>query len=89
MSHPLMSHVFSQGTLTPPREQVELAGDPLPTAQKSRASGQFPSQFLFITLYSLLGSFAMVRKGTHNYQISPFFDEFNNIWEWWCDKGKC
>ena len=47
------------------------------------------TQFPFITLYSLLGSFAMVRKGTHNYQISPFFDEFNNIWEWWCDKGKC
>ncbi len=47
------------------------------------------TQFPFITLYSLLGSFAMVRKGTHNYQISPFFDEFNNIWEWWCDNGKC
>jgi len=30
-----------------------------------------------------------VHKGTHNYQISPFFDEFNNIWEWWCDNGKC
>jgi len=43
----------------------------------------------FITLYSLLGGFAMVSKGTHNYQISPFFDEFNNIWEWWCDNGKC
>jgi len=47
------------------------------------------TQFPFITLYSLLGSFAMVHKGTHNYQISPFFDEFNNIWEWWCDNGKC
>jgi peptide/nickel transport system substrate-binding protein len=47
------------------------------------------TQFPFITLYSLLGSFAMVHKCTHNYQISPFFDEFNNIWEWWCDNGKC
>jgi peptide/nickel transport system substrate-binding protein len=47
------------------------------------------TQFPFITLYSLLGSFAMVHKGTHNYEISPFFDEFNNIWEWWCDNGKC
>jgi peptide/nickel transport system substrate-binding protein len=47
------------------------------------------TQFPFITLYSLLGSFAMVGKGTHNYQISPFFDEFNDIWEWWCDNGKC
>ncbi len=47
------------------------------------------TQFPFITLYGLLGSLAMVRKGTHNYQISPFFDEFNNIWQWWCDNGKC
>jgi hypothetical protein len=29
-----------------------------------------------------------VRKGTHNYQISPFSGE-TNIAEWWCDKGKC
>ena len=47
------------------------------------------TQFPFITLYSLLGSLAMVHKGTHNYQTSPFFDFFNNIWEWWCDNGKC
>jgi len=46
------------------------------------------TQFPFITLYSLLGSFAMVHKGKHVYQMSPFFDEVNNIWEWWCDKGK-
>ena len=34
-------------------------------------------QFPFIALYGLSGSLAMVHKGTHNYQISPFFDEFN------------
>jgi hypothetical protein len=30
-----------------------------------------------------------VRKGTHNYQISPVDGETINIWQWWCDHGKC
>jgi len=46
------------------------------------------TQFPFIVLYSQT-DIAMVRKGTHNYQISPFAGETVNIWEWWCDKGKC
>src|SRR6266702_1154512 len=46
------------------------------------------TKFPFITLYGFLGSFAMVHKGTHNYQISPFFDKFDNIWAWCCDNGK-
>ena len=45
------------------------------------------TEFPFITLYSAL-DIAMVRKGTHNYQISPFSGE-TNIAEWWCDQGKC
>jgi peptide/nickel transport system substrate-binding protein len=44
--------------------------------------------FPFITLFSQ-SAFAMVRKGTHNYQLSPFEGETANIWEWWCDGGKC
>jgi peptide/nickel transport system substrate-binding protein len=32
---------------------------------------------------------ALARKGTHNYQLSPFAGETVNIWEWWCDNGKC
>jgi len=31
----------------------------------------------------------IVRKGTHNYQISPIEGDTINIWEWWCDNGKC
>ncbi len=46
------------------------------------------TEFPFITLYSQ-HELAMVRKGTHNYQPSPFEGETVNIWEWWCDKGKC
>ncbi len=42
----------------------------------------------FITLYFPLDG-AVVRKGTHNYQPSPVTGETVNIWEWWCDKGKC
>jgi peptide/nickel transport system substrate-binding protein len=41
----------------------------------------------FIVLYSA-PDIAMVHRGTHNYQISPFY-EVTNIWEWWCDHGKC
>jgi peptide/nickel transport system substrate-binding protein len=46
------------------------------------------TEFPFITLFSPL-DLAMVRKGTHNYQLSPISGETINIWEWWCDGGKC
>jgi len=42
----------------------------------------------FIVLYSELG-IALVHRGTHNYQINPFEDEGINVWQWWCDGGKC
>jgi peptide/nickel transport system substrate-binding protein len=42
----------------------------------------------FITLYFPL-DVAVVRKGTHNYHPSPLVGETVNIWEWWCDNGKC
>ncbi len=45
------------------------------------------TDFPFITLFSPL-TIAIVRKGTHNYQFSPIAGEIN-IWEWWCDEGKC
>jgi peptide/nickel transport system substrate-binding protein len=46
------------------------------------------TDFPFIPLYFPL-DVAVVRKGTHNYQPSPFTGETINIWEWWCDGGKC
>jgi peptide/nickel transport system substrate-binding protein len=46
------------------------------------------TDFPFITLYFPL-DVAVVRKGTHNYQPSPLTGETVNIWEWWCDNGKC
>jgi peptide/nickel transport system substrate-binding protein len=47
------------------------------------------TDFPFITLFSQT-IIAIVRKGTHNYQLSPFVgDSTVNIWEWWCDNGKC
>ena len=47
------------------------------------------TEFPFIVLYSL-NDFSIVRKGTHNYQPGPFgAGETINIWEWWCDNGKC
>ncbi|HJT56398.1 MAG TPA: ABC transporter substrate-binding protein [Ktedonobacteraceae bacterium] len=46
------------------------------------------TDFPFIPLYFPL-DVTIVRKGTHNYQPSPFSGETVNIWEWWCDNGKC
>ncbi len=47
------------------------------------------TDFPFITLFSQT-IIAIVRKGTHNFQFSPFVgDSTVNIWEWWCDGGKC
>ena len=45
------------------------------------------AQFRFIVLY-LDTEFALAHKGTHNYLPGPFTDTYN-IWEWWCDNGKC
>jgi len=46
------------------------------------------TEFPFITLFSP-SAFAIVRKGTHNYSLSPIAGGTVNIWEWWCDNGKC
>src|SRR6266705_163287 len=46
------------------------------------------TQFPFIVLYSPT-DLSIVRKGTHNYQPSPFVADTVNVWEWWCDNGKC
>ena len=47
------------------------------------------TEFPFIVLYSPT-DLSIVRKGTHNYQPGPLGAiETINIWEWWCDKGKC
>jgi peptide/nickel transport system substrate-binding protein len=42
----------------------------------------------FITLYSPT-DLSIVRKRTHNYQPSTIAADTVNIWEWWCDNGKC
>jgi peptide/nickel transport system substrate-binding protein len=49
----------------------------------------YMTEFPFIVLYSP-PDIAMVREGTHNYQPGALgAQETINIWEWWCDKGKC
>jgi len=49
----------------------------------------YTTQFPFVVLYGPL-DIAMVRNGTHNYQPGPLgAAETINIWQWWCDKGKC
>jgi peptide/nickel transport system substrate-binding protein len=46
------------------------------------------TEFPFIVLFSPTDP-ALVHKGTHNYQVSPIEGDTINIWEWWCDNGKC
>ena len=48
------------------------------------------TDFPFITLYSRADP-VLARKGTHNYQFSQGSpgQDTSNIWEWWCDGGKC
>jgi peptide/nickel transport system substrate-binding protein len=46
------------------------------------------TQLPFVVLYSWSG-ISIVRKGTHNYQPGPFEGDTTNIWQWWCEHGKC
>ena len=46
------------------------------------------AQFPFIVLYSPT-DLSIVREGTHNYLPSTIAGDTVNIWEWWCDNGKC
>ncbi len=47
------------------------------------------TDFPFVTLYSPVDLY-MVKNGTHNYNPAPGgATETINIWEWWCDDGKC
>ena len=70
--------------------QQELAtADPGVRQQLFRRIHQiYLTEFPFIVLFGWT-ELAMVRKGTHNYLLSPIEGETINIWEWWCDHGKC
>lgn len=46
------------------------------------------TDFPFIVLFSPL-RVTVVHKGTHNDAPSPMTGETINVWEWWCDQGKC
>ncbi len=46
------------------------------------------TDFPFIVLFGWL-DLSIVRKGTHSYSPSPINGDTVNIWEWWCDNGKC
>jgi peptide/nickel transport system substrate-binding protein len=48
----------------------------------------YVTDFPFVVLFSPL-RVAVVRQGTHNDVPSPMMGETSNVWEWWCDQGKC
>jgi ABC-type transport system substrate-binding protein len=49
---------------------------------------------IYVTDYPLIVLFSqldvsVVRKGAHNYAPSPFVGATINVWQWWCDQGRC
>ncbi len=70
------------------KQELETADPGLRQQIFSQIHHIYLTDFPFITLYFPL-DVAVVRKGTHNYQLSPFAGETVNIWQWWCDNGKC
>jgi peptide/nickel transport system substrate-binding protein len=46
------------------------------------------TQFPFIVLFGEYDHY-ILRKVTHNFQPSPLGFTDDNIWQWWCDGGKC
>jgi peptide/nickel transport system substrate-binding protein len=48
----------------------------------------YVTDFPFITLFSS-ESITVVSKRVHNDEPSPILGETTNVWDWWCDQGKC
>jgi peptide/nickel transport system substrate-binding protein len=48
----------------------------------------YVTDFPFITLFSP-ESITVVSKRAHNVEPSPILGETTNVWDWWCDQGKC
>jgi peptide/nickel transport system substrate-binding protein len=46
------------------------------------------TDYPIVVLFSLSEAW-VVHKGTNNYLPSPINGETGNIWEWWCNSGKC
>jgi len=70
------------------RQELERADPGVRQQIFFRIHGIYLTDFPFITLYSPADLY-IVRKGAHNYQPSPVGGEDINIWQWWCDNGKC
>ncbi len=70
--------------------QEEATADPNVRQQIFNQIHQiYLTDFPFITLYAP-EDIAMVKIGTHNYDPAPGgASETINIWQWWCDGGKC
>jgi peptide/nickel transport system substrate-binding protein len=81
---------YCNHTLDALYQQEQATGDPGARQQIFKQIHQiYLTEFPFIVLYSPT-ALSIVRKGTHNYQPGPLGSiETVNIWEWWCDGGKC
>jgi hypothetical protein len=50
--------------------------------------------FIYLTEFPIIvlfgcGPIYPVYKGAHNFHPSPLGFTDENIWEWWCENGKC
>jgi peptide/nickel transport system substrate-binding protein len=48
----------------------------------------YVTDFPFITLFSP-ETIIVVSKRAHNDEPSPILGETTNVWDWWCDQGRC
>jgi peptide/nickel transport system substrate-binding protein len=68
------------------------AGQPDPGARQNifeQIHSIYLTDFPIIVLFGSKDLY-LVHTGTHNFQPEPTSAfETNNIWEWWCDNGKC
>lgn len=73
--------LYQQELMTPDRGQRQQIFHPIHQI--------YLTDFPFIVLYSPPAIIYLTSKRTRNYQPSPLEFEVSNIWEWWCDQGKC
>jgi peptide/nickel transport system substrate-binding protein len=70
--------------------QQELATPDLGQRQQifNQIHNIYLTDYPFVVLFSLSEAW-VVHKGTNDYLPSPINGETGNIWEWWCNSGKC
>ena len=70
------------------RQELTTADPGLRQQTFNQIHAIYLTEFPFITLYSPY-DLDIAHKGTYNYLPNAVASPDVNIWEWWCDNGKC